>query len=146
MYLAVIFYAELAITFLKPINIFLFFLDGTSSAEQSVSTLAVSDHARYFQWVNKVKDIFLFWKKKFSSHNIMHQEIEMYHEHREEIYKLAEVFQDRSLAVSDSDVASLKMLFLQQFEKLNMILIKYIPGSTDGKWYVYLQEQFIMYI
>lgn len=70
----------------------------------------------------------------------------MYHEHREEIYKLAEVFQDRSLAVSDSDVASLKMLFLQQFEKLNMILIKYIPGSTDGKWYVYLQEQFIMYI
>ena len=74
----------------------------------------------------------------FSSKTIMYQEIEMYHVHQKEIYKLAEVLQSHSSVLSDSDVASVKCLFLQQFEKLNMILIKYIPGSTDAKWYVCL--------
>ena len=134
LYRAIILYTGIAKHFHVTNYYIVNFSDESSSSQPSDSTLALSDQERYFEWVLKVKDIFLFWKEKFSSHIIMHQEIEMYHVHREEIYKLAEVLQDRTLAVSDSDVASVKNLFLQQFERLNMILIRYNPGSTDAKW------------
>ena len=114
-----------------------FFPDDSSlSPEPSDSTLVLSDRARCFQWVHKVKDIFCFWREKFSSKTIMYQEIEMYHVHQKEIYKLAETLQSHTLVLSESGVTSVKNIFLQHFEELNMILIKYIPGSTDAKWYV----------
>lgn len=114
----------------------LFASDFTGHADTNLSELACSeipDVAAYFKFVLEMKQILKFWKDKFTSSKINNSEISSYGKHWKAISELGESLGANSLVVTSDDVDSRWKHFLEVFEKLNIALIKYIPGDESKR-------------
>lgn len=80
-----------------------------------------------------MKQILKFWKDKFTSSKINNNEISAYRKHWKAISELGESLGANSLVVTSDDVDSRWKHFLEEFEKLNIALIKYIPGDESKR-------------
>lgn len=114
----------------------LFASDFTGHADTNLSELACSeipDVAAYFKFVLEMKQILKFWKDKFTSSKISNNEIGTYRKHWKAISELGESLGANSLVATSDVVDSRWKHFLEVFEKLNIALIKYIPGDKSKR-------------
>ena len=86
---------------------------------------------RYFDWVRDVQGVLLKWKEMFIQQECNYDEIVIYTSRQSQIKHLAQTFCVSSAIV---DAQAVKNTFLNDFEQLNVLLIKYIPGQPDAKW------------
>ena len=86
---------------------------------------------RYFDWVRHVQAVLLEQKEKFMQQECNYDEILIYTSQQPQIKHL-----DKTFCVSSGigDAQAVKSSFLNVFEQLNVLLIKYIPGQPDAKW------------
>ena len=86
---------------------------------------------RYFHWVCHVQAVLLEWKEKFMQQECNYDEIFIYTSQQSQLKRLGQTFFVSSAIV---DAQAVKNTFLNVFEQLNVLLIKYIPGQPDAKW------------
>ena len=87
---------------------------------------------RYFDWVHQVQATLLKWYQKFTEEHINYDQIFTYTTHQRQLENIGKCLGASSAIVKDTE--TIKNNFLIAFEKLNVILIKYIPGKPDAKW------------
>ena len=71
---------------------------------------------------------------KFKELKINYDEIVTYDSQHSQLEHLAQTICASSAIVNKQDIVPVKNMFLDAFEQLNIILIKYIPGKPDVKW------------
>ena len=78
-----------------------------------------------------VQGVLLKWKEMFIQQECNYDEIVIYTSRQPQIKHLDQIFCVSSTIV---DAQAVKNTFLNDFEQLNVLLIKYIPGQPDAKW------------
>ena len=89
---------------------------------------------RYFNWVCQVQAALMELERKFGELQISYDEIVTYESQQSQLEHLAQTICASSAIVNKQDILSVKNMFLDTFEQLNIILIKYTRGQPDVKW------------
>ena len=89
---------------------------------------------RYIDWVRRVQAVLLEWKQKFTEQQINYDEILTYANQQSYISTFGGIVCASSVIVDPQEVLSMKNMFLNAFEHLNALLIKYIPEQPEAKW------------
>ena len=74
------------------------------------------------------------WQVKILHQEANYDEILMYTSSLTHLYSLGNTLCSASLICDAYDLNHLKSTFLQEFETLNILLLKYIPEQPDAKW------------
>ena len=74
------------------------------------------------------------WKQKFMKQLTNYKEMKIYTSHQSQLENLAQTIWASSVIVDTQEVQPMKNMFLNAFEQLNNLLIKYTPGQPDTKW------------
>ena len=90
--------------------------------------------SKYFEWIQKLHIMLSSWSLKLDRNLANYDDIHWYHKDYYHIYKLAEAVAGTSLVLSSDKVSSLQLSFLEEFEKLNQLLLKYIPDDPKAGW------------
>ena len=90
---------------------------------------------QYFSWIQKIRQVMLTWKKKLSSSDANYDEIHVYTQKQRYIYLIAQhVLTTSSLVISAENLDALNRTFLEKYEQLNILLLKYVPGDPKLGW------------
>ena len=84
--------------------------------------------------MHQIQKILLEWKQKFTQQQINYDEILIYASYQSQLKHLGQVVCASSAIMDTQDTLAMKNMFLDAFEQLNILLIKYIPGQPDAKW------------
>ena len=90
--------------------------------------------SRYFQWVYRLQALLLEWKKKFEEREVNYDEIVTYMSQHSQLKNLGQAICASSAIVDAEYTQDVQEMFMNAFEQLNILLIKYIPGQPDAKW------------
>ena len=96
---------------------------------------------QYFEWVQKLHSILSDMKTKLESQDAKYDDIVSYKLNHRHVHKLAEAVSAARLVVPAHVVVKLKQTFLEQFEELNLLLLKRFP-SDPMNWYVHSIHRF----
>ncbi len=94
---------------------------------------------KFFNWLSKAQQILAGWRENFTSKRINYDTIMMYKEVYSLLCRAAASISANTLVVDSQYVKAVRADFLQAFELLNMILIRYIKNQPEVG-YVSLQE------
>ena len=89
---------------------------------------------QYFKWIQRLHRMLSVWKSKLDDQSANYDDIHWYHQNQRHIYLLAEAVRGTSLVLSSRKISDLRLSFLQDFEELNLLLLKYIPGEPKAGW------------
>ena len=90
--------------------------------------------SRYFQWVYRLQALLLEWKKNFEEQEVNYDEIVTYMSQHSQLKNLGQAICASSAIVDAKYTQDAQKMFVNGFEQLNILLIKYIPGQPDAKW------------
>ena len=90
-----------------------------------------------FQWVCRAQSLLAEWSHKFSSQKINYDEIQLYHKNFSNISRVSTLFYANATLMDLQSLVTIKTDFNENFELLNMFMIRYVPGSIDLGWYVH---------
>ena len=93
-----------------------------------------SSSARYFEWVREIQIVLNYWKDRFMHQKAYYDEILLYASNHTHLHSLGNTLCIPSLVCDAQDSHQMKTLFLEEYESLNISLIKYIPDQPDIKW------------
>ena len=90
----------------------------------------------YYEWIQQIHNIFSNWND-----NLLHQTINYYDmlelaNSHSSICKVAKAVCAMSIIATDEDILEMKNTYLQNFEELNLLLLRYVPEVPRAKWYV----------
>ena len=91
---------------------------------------------KYYLWIQQIHAIFFKWQAKFMQQAVNFNEITKYATSHNSICKVAEAVCALSLVIDDKYTREFKATYLQEFEELNILLLKYVPEVPRAKWYV----------
>ena len=89
---------------------------------------------RYFHWVCRLHKALLVWNQKFMERQINYDEIVTYMSQHSQLKNLGQAICASSAIVDAEHAQDVQKMFLNDFERLNILLIKYIPGQPAAKW------------
>jgi len=89
---------------------------------------------QYFSWIQNIHKVMLTWKTELCSHNANYDEICEYTQKQQNIQSIAQHISATGLVVSTEDLKTLKYTFLEKFDELNSLLLKYLPGDSNLGW------------
>jgi hypothetical protein len=89
---------------------------------------------RYFHWIQRVHKILSFWKSKLDNQSADYDYMHGYLQNYRHIHKLAKAVGGTSLVLSPQKVSQVQDSFLQDFELLNQLLLKYISDEPKAGW------------
>ena len=89
---------------------------------------------QYFSWIQKIHQILSLWKSKLDNHAANYDEIYGYNQKRHFIHEIAQHVCVSDLVISADTLTRLAKIFLEKFEELNFLLLKYIPGDPKPCW------------
>ena len=89
---------------------------------------------RYFLWIQNIQNIVSTWKRNLISNAANYDEIHGYIHKQQKIYEIAQHVSATELVVSEEDLTCLNNTFLEKFEELNILLLKYVPGDSKPYW------------
>ena len=93
-----------------------------------------SSLSRYFHWVYRLQALLLEWNQKFKEQQVNYDEIVTYMSQHSQLKNLGQAICASSAIVDADYTQHVQKMFLNAFEQLNILLIKYIPGQPDAKW------------
>ena len=86
---------------------------------------------QYFSWIQKIHKVMLTWKAKLGNNDANYDEIDVYTQKQRYIHGIAQhVSAASGLVISAENLVILKNTFLEKFEQLNILLLKYVPGDS----------------
>ena len=94
------------------------------------------DLRRYFEWIGEIQQVFRYWNRKFYLQEISYDEVLLYANSHIRLNPLGEEVCVSSLFIEFSHIQNIKTSFLTEFEMLNALFLRYIPGHPDAKWCV----------
>ena len=97
------------------------------------SSTAVS---HYFEWIQKLHAILSVWYNMLENESADYDIIHMYNQNQRHIHNLAQAVSASGLVMSASKIVQLQHKFLQRFEEMNQLLLRYIPKDPKAGWYV----------
>lgn len=86
---------------------------------------------QYFTWIQEIHKVMSSWKKKLSTNEANYDEIHMYTLNQDDIHRIAQHVSATDLVISTKN---LKKTFLEKFEEMNILLLKYVPGDSKHDW------------
>ena len=110
----------------KPIN-----KDRTASSSVTAE-ISTQEWLNHCQWVQSIQDVLQQWKERMLQEKVNFNEIMYYASNSSIVEEVCQQFFDQQL-LPPSKVTQLKEDFLQQYEKLNKILLQY-SSSDLGSW------------
>ena len=89
----------------------------------------------YYLWIQKIHIILSNWHSKFMlSQTVNYDDMINYASCNRIIYKIAKAVCATQIIVDDQDIFKLKTTYLEHFEELNFLLLKYVPEVPRAKW------------
>ena len=89
---------------------------------------------QYFSWIQEIHQILSLWKSKLDNHGANYDEIYGYNQKRHYIHEIAKHVFASDLVISADTLTRLEKTFLEKFEELNFLLLKYIPRDPKPGW------------
>ena len=74
------------------------------------------------------------WRSRLREKEANYEEINWYCKSHEHITILADAVVATSLVVSRKDIENIQDAFLENFKKLNQLVLKYIPSDPKAGW------------
>ena len=105
-----------------------------SEIPEDVASSSLDAIYKYFQWIVQVQSIMKDWKQRFLGRLLNFDEIQEYSRLSDAVHDVAVAIGAEVLMVDPDEVEACKNQYLQLFEKLNVHLIKYIPGHPEAGW------------
>ena len=93
---------------------------------------------RYFHWIKGVQTHLRCLKEQFSAQTVNYDNILCYATNSAMLHKISVNLYATSLLVNSEELESAKRAFIQEYEALNHILLKSIPGKPDLGWCTFL--------
>ena len=90
----------------------------------------------FFKWIAQAQRILGEWKDRLKTMDVNYDELLLYLKHISQIGRAAVSLSSDGLVMDSTTVKAMKQDFLQQFELLNMFLIRYVVGQPEAGWYV----------
>jgi len=89
---------------------------------------------QYFSWIQKIHKVMLTWKTKLCNSDANYDEIHVYTQQQCYIQGIAQWVSATGLVIPSEDLIDLKSTFLEKFEELNILLLKYVPEDSKLGW------------
>lgn len=101
---------------------------------QSVSRNPSTEVKDYFLQIQKIHQILTQWKTKLDNNDANYDEIYMYIQKWRYIHDIAQHVSASDVVISPGNLKDIKKAFLEKFEDLNILLLKYVPGDSKPGW------------
>ena len=88
----------------------------------------------YFKWIQKLHSMLLNWQTKLEEETVNYDEIYSSMQNQKCFQDLAQAVGAASLMFPTEKLKSLHRKFLEAFEQLNQLLLKYIPKDPEARW------------
>ena len=82
----------------------------------------------------QAQQLFARWKKKFTQKKVTFDQILQYAKHFSYINRVAASLSVEFMVVDTADVSALQTKFLQDYELLNILILRYVPGHPEAGW------------
>ena len=89
---------------------------------------------RYFEWVREVQTVIVTWQRRVLQKELNYDDIIQHALVLNGIGPIADAIGATSSILESRVLLEQKNTFLEYFEQLNMLLLRYIPGQPDAKW------------
>ena len=110
-------------------------MNSTGKLPQNILENPSTSVKEYFSWIQKIHKVMLTWKTKLGSDgDANYDEIHVYTQKQRYIYGIAQHVSATNLVISAMNLAALKDSFLEKFEQLNILLLKYVQGDSKLGW------------
>lgn len=86
----------------------------------------------FFDWLSRAQQVLAAWREKFTAKKVNYDSIQLYLEVYGLLNRAATSLTANSLVVDSHYVHAVKTDFLQAFELLNIMLLRYISGQPDA--------------
>ncbi len=86
---------------------------------------------KFFGWLSKAQQALATWRERFKSKKINYDSIKLYLDVLSLLNRAATSLSANSLVVDQQYIVAIRTDFLQAFELLNIMLIRYISGQPD---------------
>ena len=91
---------------------------------------------KYYVWIQQIHEVFSHWNHKFQILAANHDDMLTLTCSHSSICKVAKAVCAMSIIVSGEHIAKMSRVYLQDFEELNLLLLRYVPEVPRAKWYV----------
>ena len=91
-------------------------------------------YCRYFEWVRQVQIVVLTWQRKVQEKELNYDDILLYALFQNGIELIGHAVGAISTVIEPHVISEQKNNFLQLFEQLNVLLLRYIPGKPEVNW------------
>ena len=106
------------------------------SLPSDVAETPCDEVKQVFQWFSHAQSLLAEWARKFISENVNYDEVELYRTHFSSISRVSALFSSSTKLTNMQEVVAVKTSFDQNFELLNIFLIRYVPEKMELGWYV----------
>ena len=90
---------------------------------------------QYFTWIQKIHEVMSTWKTRLDNKDANYDEMHLYTQKQDYIQRIAQnVSAATGLVISAENLVHLRKTFLEKFEELNILLLKYVPGDSKLGW------------
>jgi len=91
---------------------------------------------KYYMWIQQIHNVFSYWNHKLLILATNHDDMLTFACSHSSICKVAKAVCAMSIILEDEYLAKMKIQYLQNFEELNLLLLRYVPEVPRAKWYV----------
>ena len=91
---------------------------------------------KYYVWIQQIHNIFSDWNHKLLLLATNHDDMLNLACSHSSICKVAKAICAMSKIIPVEHIATMKNTYLQNFEELNLLLLRYVPEVPRAKWYV----------
>ncbi|CAI8048116.1 hypothetical protein GBAR_LOCUS26574, partial [Geodia barretti] len=92
------------------------------------------DIKTYFEWVRQVQTVVLAWQERIKGKELNYDEIMVYANFQGGIQRIGDAISASSSILEPQILQQQKNAFLQYFEHLHIMLLRYIPGKQEVGW------------
>ena len=89
---------------------------------------------RYFEWVRQVQIVVVTWQRKVQEKELNYDDILLYALFQNGMEPIGLAIGAISTVIEPHVISEQKNNFLQLFEQLNVLLLRYIPGKPEVNW------------
>ena len=91
---------------------------------------------KYYVWIQQIHKIFSNWYFKLMHQTINHDDLINLENSHSSVCKVARAVCAMFTILPDENIKKMKKTYQQDFEELNVLLLRYVPEVPRAKWYV----------
>ena len=92
------------------------------------------DAVKYYEWVRQVHKFLSDWNKKIMRQDVTHDDVVNYESSRTSLCEVAKAVCSAGMIIESQYISDIRRNYLEDFEKLNLLLIRYVPEVPRVRW------------